>query len=579
MFKKIRIEFKFLLLNKMAKKNIFQPDWINQEPEKKSFRSIFKYGDPNGFKHPNYQLYKELKQAFNLTDEDFRNTETTGNEIVNFKENIGIEQKNVERFIEICGNENVNSDEYERLKYSCGKTIEEAMLLRKQKHNKITDLVIHPRNKNEIKEIINYCNHEIIPIYVYGGGSSVNLGFYPAKGGVTLVLSTHLNKIIDVNELNQTVTVEAGIMGPAFENTLNNAKELFNTKHNYTCGHFPQSFEYSSVGGWFVTLGSGQQSSYYGDAGDLVLAIEVITPKGEIKTLDYPATATGPKLVDIFKGSEGIYGIVTELTWKIYRHQPENRKYFGYIFPNWESAVNAGREISQGEFGMPAVFRISDPEETHHGLKLYGIEDTIFDKLMNLRGYKPMQRCLFLATADGEKHFTKNIKKRVHKICKKHKAMYLTAFPVKKWEPGRYRDPYLREDLMDFGILIDTLETSVKWDNIHEVYQKCREYVKSRSKTICLTHASHFYAQGTNLYFIFIIKENDREAYKKFQRGLIDMIQKSGGSLSHHHGVGRMIGPWMKEHLGENQMNVLKELRKYFDPNNIMNPGGQMGIS
>ena len=450
------------------------------------------------------------------------------------------------------------------------------MKLRRHKIEQISDLVVHPRDKNDVSEIVKYCNEQKIPIYVFGGGSSVNFGYYPEKGGLTLVLSTHLNKISELNELNQTVKVQAGMYGPAFEEALNNAPKLFSSKHEFTCGHFPQSFEYSTVGGWFITLGSGQQSSYYGDAGDLVLGVEMISPSGDIITKEYPATATGPKILDIIKGSEGIFGIIVELTWKMFRKNSKNRQRFSFIFPNWESAVNASREISQGEFGMPAVFRISDPEETHHGLKLYGIENTIFDKLIRLKGFKPMERCLFLGTADGEKDFAKNIKYKVKKICKKHGAMNLTSFPVKKWEPGRYKDPYLREDLMDYGILIDTLETGVNWDNLHDVHQKCRTFVKSRPDTICLTHASHFYEQGTNLYFIFIIKENDIKAYREFQEGLIDNINKSGGSLSHHHGVGRMISKWMPEHLGENQLNVLKVLKKHFDPNDIMNPGNQL---
>lgn len=560
-------------------KKTFQPPWINKAPEKSSFRSIFKYGDPEGFKHPNKRLYDELKQAFDLSDEDFRKLVSTGNESVDFKRATRIDAIHIRRMEEISGKENVSTDEFDRLKYSTGKTVEEALKLRKRQIDKITDLVVHPRKKEEVSAIVNYCNEQEIPVYIFGGGSSVNLGFYPEKGGITLVLSSHLNKIIALNEINQTARVEAGITGPAFEDALNHAPERFNAHHAFTCGHFPQSFEYSTVGGWLVTLGSGQQSSYYGDAADFVLGVEIVTPKGVLKTLDFQATATGPKILDIIKGSEGIFGIVVELTWKIFRYQPGNRKYFSYIFPDWKSAVNASREISQGEFGMPAVFRISDPEETHHGLKLYGVEGTIIDKLMNLKGFKPNQRCLFLGTADGEKGFARNIKKKVGKICRKNGAMSLTAYPVKKWEPGRYRDPYLREDLMDFGIIIDTLETSVKWDNIHVVYQKCRNYVKARPKTICMTHASHFYAQGTNLYFIFIIRENDLEAYMKFQRGLIDVIAGSGGSLSHHHGVGRMIGPWMPEHLGREQMEVLKILKQYFDPRNIINPGGQMGIT
>jgi alkyldihydroxyacetonephosphate synthase len=560
----------------MAQKSKFKPLWINEPPTKGSFRSIFKYGDPEGFKHPNEMLFEELKEKFNLTEKDFIEKESTGNEVVDISIESKLSIAQIDKFIEICGKENVSSKEYDRLKFSTGKTVEETMKLRRNEFGLISDLVVHPRSKAEISEIVKYCNALKIPVYVYGGGSSVNFGFYPEKGGITLVISTHLNKVVKLNELNQSVTVEAGMMGPAFEKVLNNAPELYGSKHKFTCGHFPQSFEYSSVGGWFITLGSGQQSSYYGDAGDLVLGVEMITPTGDIITKEYPATATGPKVLDIIKGSEGIFGIVVELTWKVFRYKPENRQYFSFIFPNWQAAVDASREISQGEFGMPAVFRISDAEETHHGLKLYGIENTIYDKLMRIRGFKPMERCLFLGTADGDKQFAKNVKSNVKKVCKKYGAMNLTSFPVKKWEPGRFRDPYLREDLMDYGIVIDTLETGVSWDNLYQVHQQCRSFVKSRPDTICLTHASHFYNQGTNLYFIFIIKESGVQAYIDFQEGLIDTIQKSGGSLSHHHGVGRMIAKWMPEHLGENQIAVLRSLKKHFDPYNIMNPGKQL---
>lgn len=562
----------------MTDKNTFQPDWRSTPPQPKSFRSIFKYGDPKGFKHPNQRLLEELKSTFGLTNDDFKNKETTGDEMVDLQIPSKITEKQIRIFTSISGKENVSAGEYDRLKYSTGQTLEEHMKLRRQVTDKICDLVIHPRDKKEVEKIVRFCNDEEIPVVVYGGGSSVNFGVKPEKGGVMLVLATHMNKILNLNETNQTVTVEAGILGPQLESALNRSKEIYNTQYNFTCGHFPQSFEYSSVGGWLVTLGSGQQSSYYGDAADLVLAVEMVTPAGTIKTLDFPATATGPKVLDMIKGSEGTFGVVIEVTWKIYRFMPENRKYFGFIFKNWESAVNASREISQGEFGMPAVFRISDPEETHHGLKLYGIEGTVFDRLMTLRGYQPNKRCLFIGTADGAASLTSNIKQQVKKIARKNGGMYLTAFPAKKWEPGRYKDPYLKEDLMDYGILIDTLETGVKWDNLHEVHQKVRAFIKARPKTICLSHASHFYMQGTNLYFIFILKESDVEAYRQFQKGIIETIEKSGGTLSHHHGVGKMAGYLMEQHLGKNQMDVLRALKKHFDPKNIMNPGGQLGL-
>jgi len=562
----------------MAKKKPFTPDWTEAAPGKGSFRSIFKYGNPEGFKHPNTRLYEELKKTFNLTDEDFRAKETTGNEKADLSVPSSLDKKITDTIARVCGPENISVSEYDRLKYSTGQTLEEHMKLRRKLTGKMTDLVVHPRDKTEVAEVLSLCDRERIPVYIYGGGTSVNFGLYPEKGGITLVLSTHMNRVININEKNQTATVEAGILGPAFEEILNRAPEKYGCTHRFTCGHFPQSFEYSSVGGWIVTLGSGQQSSYYGDAADFILSLEVVTPAGILKTLNYPATATGPKIADMIKGSEGTFGVVVEVTWKLFRYMPENRKYFGFIFRDWESAVEASREICQSEFGMPAVFRISDPEETHHGLKLYGIEGTIFDRLMALRGYKPKERCLFIGTADGAKSQTKNIKREVKRICRKQGGMFLTSYPARKWESGRYKDPYLKEELMDYGILIDTLEASVMWDNLHTVHQKVRTFIKSRPQTICLCHASHFYPQGTNLYFIYIIKEHDVHAYCEFQKGILQTIAESGGSLSHHHGVGRMISPWMEQHLGKTTMNVLKALKNHFDPNGIMNPGGQMGL-
>lgn len=157
--------------------------------------------------------------------------------------------------------------------------------------------------------------------------------------------------------------------------------------------------------------------------------------------------------------------------------------------------------------------------------------------------------------------------------------MSLTSYPVKKWEHSKFLDPYLREDLNDYGIIIDTLETGVNWDNLHKVHMGVREFIKSRPETICLTHCSHFYREGTNLYFIFIGQFKTQEEYKEFQENIIDQIEKHGGSLSHHHGVGKMIAPWMERHLGKEQMAVLKAIKTHFDPNNIMNPGGTMGLS
>ena len=456
--------------------------------------------------------------------------------------------------------------------------MEETLQLRQGVPVAVNDLAVHPRSREDIQKIVSYCDRERIPVYVYGGGSSVTKGLQCAKGGITLVLSTHMNRVLAFNETNQTITVEAGIMGPAYESVLNNAPERLGAEHRYTGGHFPQSFEYSSVGGWIVTLGSGQASTYYGDMYDIILSQEYITPAGTFRTLDFPGTATGPKVNDIMKGSEGAFGVLVNATLKIFKYRPENRRRFAFIFPTWEGAVDASREIMQGEFGKPAVFRISDPEETDMALKMYGIEGTPISRLISYRGYKPMHRCLCIGTAEGEKRFSANVKRQVKKICRKHGAMNISGYPVKNWEHGRYTDPYLREDLNDYGIVIDTLEAGVTWDNLHRLHQGVRTYIKKRPGTICMTHASHFYPQGTNLYFIFIARMNDIAEYVEFQEGIIDSIEKNGGSLSHHHGIGKMISPWMERHLGVEQMEVLRALKRHFDPNAIMNPGGTLGL-
>ncbi|OHD65419.1 MAG: oxidoreductase [Spirochaetes bacterium RBG_13_51_14] len=554
------------------------PDWIEEPPIPGSYRSIFKWGAPDAFKHPNKRLYKLMKETFNLTENDFLKRHNEGNEPVRCGHKIGLSKSHISALTRIVGPDNVSTDDYSRVKYASGKTAEEAIKLRNGIVDRAADVVVHPRGKDDVQKIVAYCNRNRIPIYVYGGGSSVNFGLRPSKRGVTLVMSKYMNAIIELNEANQTVRVQPGMLGPAYEEMLNSAPENLGAKRRYTGGHFPQSFEYSSVGGWVATLGSGQSSSYYGDAYTLVISQEYVTPAGAIATLGYPATATGPKINDIMKGNEGSYGILVELTMKIYRYMPENRKRFAYMFPTWDAAVEASREITQGEFGMPAVFRISDQEETDVALKLYGIEGTIIDAFMRIRGFKPLQRCLFLGTAEGEKNFARNVKRQVKKICKKFGALYITGYPVTQWEHGRYTDPYLREDLQDYGIMIDTLETGVTWDNIHHLHKGVREFIKKRPRTICMTHASHFYPQGTNLYFIFIAKMKHIREYIAFQDGIIDRINRYGGSLSHHHGVGKMLGPWMEKHLGRNQMEVLRALKRHFDPNNIMNPGGQLGL-
>jgi alkyldihydroxyacetonephosphate synthase len=554
----------------------FRPDWTELAPKPGTIRSIVKYGDPHHFKHPSDAWVRMMQREFHMSDADFSVKQHEGDEPVVLDRPAALKPEQVEALATIVGRENVALDDYSRVKYSSAKTSEEVLELRRGIYREVADVVVHPRDKLDVQKIVEYCDGEGIPITVFSGGSSVNLGCRPYKGGVSLVMSTHMNRLLEINELNQTARVQPGMFGPAYEEALNNAPEGFGCKRRYTCGHFPQSFEYSTVGGWIVTLGSGQASTYYGDACDIVFSQEYVTPVGSIKTLDYPATATGPKVHDIFKGSEGTYGILVEVTMKIYRYMPENRRRFGFMFPAWEAAVDASREIMQAEFGMPAIYRISDPEETDRGLKLYGVPGFV-DAGLERMGFKPGQRSLCLGNIEGDKSFTRLVARKVRRIAREHGAIPLSGYPARMWEHTRYTEPYMREDLNDYGIFLDTLETSVTWDNLHRVHQGVRSFIKGRPGTICMTHASHFYPHGTNLYFILMARMDEVE-YVSFQQGIIERVLEHGGTLSHHHGVGRMLAPWMEAHLGKEQMEVLRALKRHFDPHGIMNPGGQLGL-
>ncbi len=555
-------------------KTTFVPQWYQEAPKEKTFRSIFKWGAKNQFKNPSQGFFNVIKQSLRLTDSDFNTHISLGNTVVTDSVKPVIGSDDISQLEKIVGQENIRFDSYSRLKYSSGRSMEDILSLRQGQVKDISDVVLHPRSKEEIQHIVTFCHEKKIPVHVYGGGSSVTLGLCCPKGGVTLVMNTHMNKMIKFNEINQTMTVEAGMMGPEYESLLNQAPEKLRASRRYTGGHFPQSFEYSSVGGWIVTLGSGQASSYFGDACDLVVSQEYITPAGSFKTLDYPAAATGPKVNDIMKGSEGCFGVLVAVTMKIYPYRPETSNAFSFMFPEFNLAVKTAKQISQAGFGMPSVLRLSDPEETDVAMKMYGLEGGLLDKFLRFKHLDPGSRCLLMGQTDGEKSFSRNVFKQVKKVARSNKGLYLTGLPASKWRKGRFSDPYMRDALNDFGVLIDTLEASVTWDHIDDLYHGVRQYIKRHPHTICMTHASHFYAQGTNLYFIFITKMHSIDKFRTFQRGIIEKIEKNHGSLSHHHGVGRMMAPWIEKHLGKEQMDVLRAIKSHFDPNNIMNPGG-----
>ncbi|MFH1154290.1 MAG: FAD-binding oxidoreductase [Pseudomonadota bacterium] len=554
------------------------PEWDQSAPVDRSFRSIFKWGRRDFLKVPSPGFVSVIRDSLALSDTDLAPRRSTGDEPVPEVTSIRISAQDLSGLEALVGRNNLSRETYDRLKYATGKSMEDILMLRQGLVSDLSDVVIHPRDKQDVAAVVSFCHERHIPVQVHGGGSSVTRGLACCRGGVTLVMGTHMRRLLNFNETNQTITVEPGMMGPAYESLLNQAPEKLGASRRYTGGHFPQSFEHSSVGGWIVTLGAGQASSYYGDACDLVVSQEYVTPVGSFRTLEYPGTATGPRVSDMMMGSEGCFGVLVSVTLKVFRYFPKNTRRFAFMFPDWKSAVAAGREISQGEFGMPSIFRISDPEETDVALKMYGLDQGILGRFLSATRRFSGQRCLVMGQTEGEKRFSASVKRSVKQVCRHYRGLYLTAYPMNKWYHGRFSDPYMRDVLNDHGVLIDTLESSVTWDNIDTLYHGVRSFIKGHPNTICMTHASHFYAQGTNLYFIFITRMQDLEAFRRFQRGIIEQILAHKGSLSHHHGVGKSMGPFMETHLGKEQMAAIRALKTHFDPHGIMNPGGTLGL-
>ncbi len=476
------------------------------------------------------------------------------------------------KFKKIIGNNAFSADPEVRARHSIGKFYTEIFNARYGRVDSVVDAVLFPKSDKEVQEIVSLADQTKTPIIPYGAGSSVTRALEAPKGGISIDMSL-MDKIIEFNPTNTTVTVQAGISGPALESFLN--------EKGYTCGHFPQSFEYSTVGGWIAAKGAGQASTGYGKMEDILLAITAITPSGVIQSKAYPASSIGPDLFKLFLGSEGSFGVITSATLKIRKFNSNHSTKGSFIFKDFESAVETMREVMQGGFGKPHFFRIQDPEETEISFQMSGLAGGKEDKFLSFIGYKSGKRSLMHIIIDGDPEYTTFVFKKIKKIAKHRGAFSTGKSPVEKWLHQRYSSAYLRDTLMDEGIRIDTIETAVTWNELYKLWSETRRYIKSFPNTACMVHISHAYENGANLYFIFIKpmeETGELESFAKFHKGLIDTIHENGGSLSHHHGIGRLLTPWMEKEIGKSSLQLLGAIKKAFDPKGIMNPGGLLGI-
>lgn len=537
-----------------------------------TYRDIFKWGDKRE-EEVDQGTLSLIEAKFNLTEQEINLKHLMGDNPIQLEKPCAITPDTIEEFIRIVGKDNVLLDDISRASHAYGKCYTDLLNLRVGNIPTPPDVVITPKNTDDVISIVTLCNQNGIAITPFGGHSSVTRGVETPKGGVSLDLTKHLNKVLVVNETNTTATVQAGMYGPALE-------EFLNTK-GFSCGHFPQSFEYSTIGGWVAAKGAGQASTGYGKIDHMILALKVVTPAGVIETKCYPASAQGWDLHQLFAGSEGTLGVIVEITIKIRKYLPQNTAFTSFAFKDFTSAVEAMRVTMQSGIGFPHLFRISDPEETEIAFTTKGFDGTIADKLLNMLGYKSGKRCLMFVAVEGSKSYARQVIKSVKRVSKKYGGFAIGGKPTKKWLEQRYSSAYLRDPLMDLGIMTDTLETAVMWDNLIPVWNAVREYLKARPKTVVMVHISHVYENGANLYFTFLspMKIGDEmNDYLLYHKGLFDTINAHGGSLSHHHGVGRTLAPWMADQLGPENLGLMQAIKNHLDPKGIMNPGGTLGL-
>jgi alkyldihydroxyacetonephosphate synthase len=487
----------------------------------------------------------------------------------------------------VLDDEAVRVDKRTRVEHAYGKSYRDLIRIRAGYIPSPPDVVVYPDGEAKVALLLTWAAERDIAVIPFGGGSSVVGGVEPSHNGkptITLDLA-RLDQVVSIDRESRTARIRAGATGPEVEDQLN--------EKGLTLGHFPQSFQFSTLGGWIATRAAGQTSIGYGKIEDMTQAVRVVTPAGIAETSDVPATATGPSIREIIVGSEGTYGVITEATMRIHP-QPDLQDYRGILFGTFEDGVAAFRDLMQSDPLRPSIVRLSDEAETaasvaltheHSGLRR--LVDEAAGWYLKARGYDPAAgSSLMLLGFDGSREWVSQQWSLALEICRAHEGLPLGRSVGRSWKRERYAQPYLRDTLLGHSVLVDTLETATSWSNLMSLYRAMVAALKGAITTngggpgYVMTHVSHAYQQGASLYSTFLgrqIPTSDplvqQAQWEGIKEVVTDAILEAGGTLSHHHGVGRDHMPWLEEEIGQTGIKALRSLKQSFDPNGIMNPG------
>lgn len=462
-----------------------------------------------------------------------------------------------------------------RLTHARGQSLPDWVALRYGFQVITPDGVAFPNNAQDICELFHYASKNRIYLIPYGGGTSVvgHINPLPDIAPVLTISLEKMNRMVNLNEYSRVATFQAGVNGPYLEKQLH--------EHGYTLGHFPQSFEYSTLGGWIATRSSGQQSYYYGRIEHLFAGAEVETPSGSLEIAHYPASAAGPDLREVVLGSEGRLGVITQATVRI-RPIPEDEAFLGIFFPTWEAGVEAVHQLVQQDVGI-SMLRLSNPLETDITLYLSGKSWIEYARHgLGMLGYGP-NRCLLIFGVTGTVKHNHRIIRETIAHCRRQGGLYLGKLVGNTWEKNRFLSPYLRNSLWDLGVAVDTMETALPWSQVFAAEAGIIRAIQTalddeNESVLAFAHLSHVYRDGASIYITCLFRrcedaQNLLERWTKIKHTASQTIQFYGGTISHQHGVGIDHLPYLEKEKGKKGIEILGSIYNAVDPFGMMNPG------
>ncbi len=476
----------------------------------------------------------------------------------------------------VVGDQHVATTPAARLRHSGGASLTDYVAARDGRIVAAPDAVVSPATHDEVLELLAVCVEHDIAVVPFGGGTSVVGGVAPETGGRPAVVSLALDRMADliaVDEVSLTATVQPGMTGPILERLLE-ARGLM-------WGHLPQSWERATIGGYVATRSAGQASTGYGRSDESVEAVTVATPQGTIRLGRAPSTAAGPDLRQLFIGSEGVLGIVTEVKLRV-RRQPHHRHYEGVIFPDFARGTAAFRALAQA--GLTAtVMRLSDASETEVTMAMSGPQGrtkAVLGRYLALRGVQG-DGCLAILGWEGvSPKATRARREAAWVALKRFGAVGLGGGVGESWRRHRFEGPFLRDTLLDEGYIAETLETAAEWSRLPELHRAVglalhAELSREGNGAVVFCHVSHVYGTGASLYFTAIAPaQPDRaEQWRPAKRAASEAIMAHGGTITHHHAVGIDHRPWLVEEVGDLGVRVLRAVKDAVDPAGIVNPG------